>query len=51
MESVIEKNKFSASEKNYSEDSLKKDERGRKITKYVLITISVLFILLIQLWV
>ena len=46
MESVIEKNKFSASEKNYSEDSLKKDERGRKITKYVLITISVLFILL-----
>lgn len=46
MESVIEKNKLSASANDFSDSSLAKDERGRKITKYVLITISVLFILL-----
>ena len=52
MESVIEKNKLPAVAKKektkneFSDSSLEKDERGRKITKYVLITISVLFILI-----
>ena len=52
MESVIEKNKLPAVAKKektkneFSDSTLEKDERGRKITKYVLITISVLFILI-----
>ena len=52
MESVIEKNKLPIAAKaektknDFSDSSLEKDERGRKITKYVLITISVLFILI-----